>query len=387
MVQEVQMQPVRLSPDSVADVGFGGDPNAIVLHRGELWHEPSNDLDSVPRTVVVQSTQVVAPDASFAVMVEEDGTAFIVAVTGRVALRLPDGQNCELQSMGAMALSPDGALSGPIVTSLEELAGDEWVGSNLRRSAPHHLNGLGSSESAYDAAGLDSYLHHLDRAGATSSATLGRLGFRSERIDAQLQVIAAAERELVGIITRLPIAVPVADQSPLAALATDRARAHVTEAHRGALGILQVARQDLCELYDKHLQTPEGIATSSETVGEAGGKENLDERDLIQRPSYIATNADSYIEAALSQLRWYENLIVQARSRLEASRQRFGEVAPIELTIPTTVEAVDRNSTLPDVLLARAQEAASDIIDRARHAVEVMYDLAERDLLRVRHSA
>jgi hypothetical protein len=386
MVLEVQMQDVRLSPNSVADFGFGGDPNAIVLHSGELWHEPSNSVDPAPRTVVVGSTHIVARDALFAVMLEADGTAFIVAVTGRLTLRSPDGQYCELESMGAMALSPDGAISGPIRTSLEELAGDDWVGSNLRRSASDHLNRVGSSEPAYDAGELDSYLHHLERAGATSSATLGRLESQSDRIDAQLQVIAAAEQELLGIITRLPMADVAADQSPLAELATQRARAHVNEAHRGALGILQVARKDLSELYDKHLRAPDDPGADSEVTAINGGQEDLKNHDLVRRSSYGATSADAYIEAALSQLKWYESLIVQARARLEASQQKLGSDVPVELVKPglaRTVDAPNRGSTPPDVVLARARKAAADIVENAREAVDAMYDQAERDLVSV----
>src|SRR5262249_14431080 len=151
------------------------------------------------------------------------------------------------------------------------------------------------------------------------------------RIEAQLRVISDAERELFSVVTRLPVASVVDEQSPLAALATHQARAHVTEAHRGALGVLHDARRDLNELYETHLHAPDDVDTASEGSGDVGDRQEPDERDLVPESAYVVAEADSYIEAALSQLRWYENLIVQARARLEADEHRFATDGPLEL--------------------------------------------------------
>jgi hypothetical protein len=113
-----------------------GSDGVVRLERGQLWHEA--DPASPPGQrfdVHLPRIRVMSKDGTFAVMVEHDGSSFVTAIAGDVAVVGDDDVAVHIAPLDAALMSPEGLIVDAILSTADELQRDSWIGPNLRLSA------------------------------------------------------------------------------------------------------------------------------------------------------------------------------------------------------------------------------------------------------------
>ena len=116
---------------AVADDGSEG---VVRLSQGALWHQPDVEAPAGQSFAVeIGSARIITEDATFAVIVEADGSSFLTSIGGDVRIQAPN-RSIPVSPLEAAMLSPGGELLDSIQATPDEVMGDPWVGTNLTLS-------------------------------------------------------------------------------------------------------------------------------------------------------------------------------------------------------------------------------------------------------------
>jgi hypothetical protein len=119
------------NPNPVADDGSSG---VVRLSQGALWHQPAAGAPAGQVFVVeVGSARIITEDATFALILEADGSCFLTSVAGTISVH-GRGSPVVVAPLQAAVLSPTGELVDTVQATPDEVRSDPWVGSNLSLS-------------------------------------------------------------------------------------------------------------------------------------------------------------------------------------------------------------------------------------------------------------
>jgi hypothetical protein len=112
-----------------------GSRGRVRLAVGSLWHEADPDSPAGQTfEIELPAGRITSRDATFGVMCEADGSAFVTAVAGEVTVIADQARPLQLAPLEAVMYSATGEFLDAIRAEPGELAGDPWIGRNLRLS-------------------------------------------------------------------------------------------------------------------------------------------------------------------------------------------------------------------------------------------------------------
>src|SRR5437763_12329985 len=89
-----------------------GSAGIVRLSQGALWHQPDADAPAGQAFAVgIGSARITTDDATFAVIVEADGSCFVTSIAGSVRIQ-GQGRSMLVAPLAATLLSPTGHLLG-----------------------------------------------------------------------------------------------------------------------------------------------------------------------------------------------------------------------------------------------------------------------------------
>jgi hypothetical protein len=384
----------RVSNGALVEWTAGLTSDEFAVTHGMLWHESRKAVAVQEFVGTVGAARIEAPGSTFALMVEPDGTSVLLVVSGLVTLHEVDGVAETLQPLDAVAMSAAGRVVVRIKATVTEVAADPWIAANLAWSArdlgveqPSTAKvELGAPVSAYPAAAVDRYVDDVRDVIADEQQSLDRLRTRNEGVNAQIELLIAAEQDILAIVESVANVADPDTESPLSARAAKEAVDLVAQANGGALAIMGEAQRDLSELYGTtQAADVEQLPSSVRVHDGANGEAAAENADNHGRPSvvgaYTIQDGDHMMEVALLEMRKSQDAIESTLAAFQELERQWDREA-LSGTYVRSTDSERRASTplAPELVLASARRAAREIVVRAEAAVNVMYDLAGEHL-------